>query len=366
MNLTDSRPKLPSRLRSILHLLARVVATAGGIGLSTASVLSVQALPSGRSYVGGLASHFRVQYLIGLLVCGLVLVAMRRRGAAAILAPALALNAFLVFSRFVPVAADPSAVSVIAETSGGDAGEAIVEASTDNLLLRLLWFNVLGANPNHDAILRVVSDSGADLVVLGEVRPGLAERFQDVLPGYRVAAIEARDDNFGMALLVADQGVEPESAIQVHGARAFVLRTDDAKAHPAIEATLEWNGREVGLLGLHVVPPTSAANARARAADIQAAADRLRDRQRPYIVAGDLNTSFWGPDFDRLLGVGLVDGGRGFGVLATWPALLPPAFRIPLDHVLVDPALQVRSLRLGDAAGSDHRPVMAGLSWRTP
>ena len=55
-------------------------------------------------------------------------------------------------------------------------------------------------------------------------------------------------------------------------------------------------------------------------------------------------------------------GGRGFGF--TWPNGMFPYPPIRLDHVFVSRDLGVRSARVGEGVGSDHRPVVADVARR--
>jgi endonuclease/exonuclease/phosphatase family metal-dependent hydrolase len=90
------------------------------------------------------------------------------------------------------------------------------------------------------------------------------------------------------------------------------------------------------------------------------------------IVAGDLNSTldhYTGLDAasDASGGIGTcrdaarVSGGAAVG---TWPVALPPLLGAPIDHVLATPNWAVSGFRVVtdlDAAGSDHRPIVAHL-----
>jgi endonuclease/exonuclease/phosphatase (EEP) superfamily protein YafD len=88
----------------------------------------------------------------------------------------------------------------------------------------------------------------------------------------------------------------------------------------------------------------------------------------PRVVAGDLNATSGHRAFRDLLGVGLRDAHveRGRWWAGTWPRdrwWFPPVAR--LDHVLVSPELAVLDVREGTGRGSDHRPVVADLAFRS-
>jgi endonuclease/exonuclease/phosphatase (EEP) superfamily protein YafD len=61
---------------------------------------------------------------------------------------------------------------------------------------------------------------------------------------------------------------------------------------------------------------------------------------------------------------GLRNSRRGFGVMPSWPVFLPVAM-IPLDHCLVADRVDVLETKLGEDIGSDHRPLLVQLAWRS-
>ena len=97
-----------------------------------------------------------------------------------------------------------------------------------------------------------------------------------------------------------------------------------------------------------------------------AMAAALHDAPRPLIVAGDLNATESSDVVGQLLGAGLRDAfssaGRGYG--ATYGHALRPRFSfLRIDHILVSPRVAVHRCFTGTADASDHRPVIAELSF---
>jgi endonuclease/exonuclease/phosphatase (EEP) superfamily protein YafD len=73
----------------------------------------------------------------------------------------------------------------------------------------------------------------------------------------------------------------------------------------------------------------------------------------------------WSPWYRRLRAeTRLTNARRGFGVMASWPAYLPPVMRLPIDHCLVSDELIVTDCRLGPAFGSDHLPLIVDIAVR--
>ena len=86
--------------------------------------------------------------------------------------------------------------------------------------------------------------------------------------------------------------------------------------------------------------------------------DRIgRDAATPTAVIGDLNSSYWHPDFRDLLDVGFVDAhiANGEGFSASWPTdTAVPAF-VRLDHALTIAGLVSTDVADFEIPGSDHR-----------
>jgi endonuclease/exonuclease/phosphatase family metal-dependent hydrolase len=82
------------------------------------------------------------------------------------------------------------------------------------------------------------------------------------------------------------------------------------------------------------------------------------------ILAGDFNGTLDHREMRRLLDAGYHDAAdaTGQGLRPTWPTRHGlPAPPLTIDHVLVDPRVRVRSVRVRDIPGSDHRAVVAEL-----
>ncbi|MBM0278726.1 endonuclease/exonuclease/phosphatase family protein [Micromonospora tarensis] len=83
------------------------------------------------------------------------------------------------------------------------------------------------------------------------------------------------------------------------------------------------------------------------------------------VLAGDFNATLDHSPLRALLSTGYVDAAdaAGAGLTGTWGPydgdLIPP---VTIDHVLVDRRIAVRSVRVFDLPGTDHRPVLATLA----
>lgn len=128
-------------------------------------------------------------------------------------------------------------------------------------------------------------------------------------------------------------------------------------------ATLTVDGAPpVELHGVHPLPPISADWTRAWDATL-GGLPRPDDTLR--VLAGDLNATHDHAPFRDLLRAGYVDAAaaRGQAWRPTFSGLADgdPVPPVTLDHVLVDPRIAVRSVRVVPLPGSDHRMLIAEL-----
>jgi endonuclease/exonuclease/phosphatase (EEP) superfamily protein YafD len=125
--------------------------------------------------------------------------------------------------------------------------------------------------------------------------------------------------------------------------------------------TIDWQGRRVNLLGVHLHWPLGPHSASFRRQDLRAIATFAAAFREPLLVVGDLNLTPWSPYFHQLLrDSGMVDAAAGQGLMPSWPS----QFRwvgIRIDHCLMTPQWRSVNVKPGPHVGSDHRPVVADL-----
>ncbi len=275
-----------------------------------------------------LTSHFRLHLAIGLAAIAAFWVMKRRWRQVAICFAFATVNAVLVLALLWPIAGEPP-------RSGGR--------------LRLVSINVHTENERSDLLLKFLRSADADVVLLMEVNDRWMTALSPLHTNYPHRIAEVREDNFGIALF---------SRLPL--TNASVVEIGNAGV-PSVIADVTVNEQTIHLVGTHPLPPGSAENARLRNEQLTEIANHVRDQQTPVIVLGDLNVTPWSPYFTDLLRDGrLKDTAQGRGLFGSWPAWLP-FLRIPLDHCLVAPSLQVADRHLGPQIHSDHLPVVIDL-----
>lgn len=307
------------RLRTLLlDALAGAVACIGAISL--AGFLAAHAWPF------ELMCHFRLQYAVALLACGLLLAIARRWRWTLIAAALAAVNAWTL----LPFRAWP-----------------VTPRDQSPPTLRVLSANLYSGNSTPDRFIAYIDDADPDVLVALEVTPDWEQRLAELHDSFPYRAVQSRPGNFGIALYSRLPIIE----------RTFAPLSE---SNSAIVARLDVDGRTVTLIAAHPYPPGGSRNTTLRNSQLSELARLAAASAGPCIVAGDLNVTPFSPAFDRLLDAGnLRDPRRGQGLLPTWPASRP-LLQIPIDHCLVRDIAEVK-LAVGPALGSDHLPLVADM-----
>lgn len=258
--------------------------------------------------------------------------------------------------------------SVDALTGSGreDAALDAVDGEKDVPSFTLVSFNVGPENSPMAGLVETLTSTPKselpDCVFLMEVRPGTyREHYNAMRRIFPHHVADPRSDNFGVWLM--SRWPITEDRTRSKRIRKLV---DDL---PLVDVDIKH--KKLGplrVLGVHPVPPMTRDTAAFRAKYFNAMKTITDDRDAdvPLVVAGDFNCAPWSHWFDDLCsGMSVRNAAYGHGFLLTWkPWMGVPMVGLPLDHVLVSDHWVVESFAVGDADGSDHRPLEVKLTAR--
>ncbi|MCL1921095.1 MAG: endonuclease/exonuclease/phosphatase family protein, partial [Kiritimatiellaeota bacterium] len=213
---------------------------------------------------------------------------------------------------------------------------------------RVMLFNVNYKTGDPEKVLGVIRAHDPDVIVLEEIGQRWFNRLAPTLaqthPHHTTAL---RDDPFGIGLW----SKHPFAVTNILYSRNAAV--------PSILAEIDAPHGRYAVLATHPLPPIGPFFSEYRDAQLAELARLVRDTRLPLLLVGDLNATPWCAAFKRLLrDADLRNASQGRGLYPTWPAVFPAFLRIPIDHVLHTPGIEIISRRTGGRVGSDHLPVL--------
>jgi endonuclease/exonuclease/phosphatase (EEP) superfamily protein YafD len=278
-----------------------------------------------------LFSHFRVQYLLGLVaLAGLLLLGRWWKSAAFFLAMA-AINGATVLPLYFEK--DPAPAQAAAEAQ----------------VLRAMLLNVHTELGDPERVKALIIAVDPDLLVLQEINAAWMTDLVWLEDVYPHIITEPREDNFGIGFYTKIPLME--------GQVTFIGEAEV----PSVVATLRIPQSDLRVIATHPLPPSSRKYAHWRNQQLEELAEVVQS-PLPVLLLGDLNVTPWSYNFRRLLAEsGLRDSARGYGVQPTWPTHIP-LLRIPIDHCLHSEGIVIRDRALGENVSSDHFPLIVDFA----
>ena len=215
--------------------------------------------------------------------------------------------------------------------------------------ITILAANVLHGRADRGALSTLVERGAPDFVVLPEAGPDFRDKLMPPLEilGYR-------------SWVSTEPGtVDGRSVTLLAGPRTGELRVRPAGGMRL--AHLEATGGVLGartLYAVHTTAPVGDRFATRWRRELAVLGGWCAATPAP-IVVGDLNATMDHPSLRAALGGCRSAAGAGpAGLVGTFPAWLPRALGIQIDHVLIPADASTTRFEIVDLAGSDHRAVL--------
>jgi vancomycin resistance protein VanJ len=330
----------PSRLTFVRRILLNLfIAITGAYGLSVTGFLLLRALVGERwGVVGFVNSYLHLLILPAVILMPICLLLRRRLLIVELAAP------FLLFAVTYGASFMPRAVAAV----------------PDAPQLHLLSYNINGANREIDAVISIITEASADIVLIQELSPLMAKAFDTQL---------------------ADQypyrAFHPQEGFSGQGVLSKFPITDDEYwqinlGHQRVE--IDWNGTPFTLYNVHPLHPLTGLgyNGTLRAMEITDVLNRAGQEQRALLVVGDFNMTELSEDYARVSALyGDAYKQVGWGMGFTFPDFanafgvqhIPPLARI--DYIFHNHSFTPLEARVWPTSGgSDHFPLYAALTLR--
>jgi len=228
---------------------------------------------------------------------------------------------------------------------------------------RLCVANVYVDNPTPDEAARAVIDTDAEVLILVESTPAFMRHF-DSAPGadrYRFRVADPGDTS-DYAVTIASRIELAEGSGPEHHGELRVMRAVVPIESPGGRTT-------VTIFGINPMATVDVGGYRTWRSQLRRLRRTLAGVRGPLVIAGDLNTSRFRPEFAGLLDLGLRDvhDTLGKGLQPSfklsnrgWLSALGPVAR--LDHALTNRPLHPIEIEDLEAHGSDHLPFVVTIA----
>ncbi|MBX9570380.1 MAG: endonuclease/exonuclease/phosphatase family protein [Candidatus Obscuribacterales bacterium] len=292
-----------------------------------------------------LLAHFRIQYLLGLLIC-VPPVVLSHRGK----------NLALKANRVILVELAFFVVSILLNLAliiGVFVGSTRAPLSSDYSLkrhLKIVQINILEPNTNYRDVCEYVLSREPDIVSFEEVGLEWGKELSTQLRLYPYSKVLPRGDYFGLAIF------------SKHPFKSEVLELSKSGI-PLLFSSIDVGGKNLNFASVHTLPPIDPSYLADRNQEMLNLAELRNKNPGAFIVAGDLNCSPWSEAFWRLChDAKLKDSEQSVGPQPSWPSFIGIPF-IPIDHFLVSHDIRVDARSVGPNIGSDHYPVEMTISF---
>jgi endonuclease/exonuclease/phosphatase (EEP) superfamily protein YafD len=304
-------------------MIARLLYLAG----ICVGVVSLLGLLGGSYWAFDLMSHFRLQYLVLLVLASLSLLALKQKKHAGVIASFGAFNLILIAPLFF-------------------GGGATVAHAAESASIRCMSINLLSSNNQTEAVRKAVEEAQPQILVFLEVNSWWQNELEkDLAADYPFVHARAREDNFGISMF----SKLPFSDFEV---------IDLGEQIPSLLATFDNDGSPFHVLAVHFLPPSRKVHTRRRDAAFEQLPIAIADLPYETLVIGDLNATPWCYPFRRLMAESkLQDSTIGFGLQPTWPTYMK-LMSIPIDHCLHTAGIRIVNREVGAEVGSDHWPLL--------
>lgn len=284
-----------------------------------------------------LFSHFRLQYVVLLLLCLLFFILKQNKLWGIVSLLFLLLNIY----EISPVYLNPKSTQLTQKN--------------DSETLRLLNINIEYSNRNSEAVLKEIERVDADVLVLVEYTEWWKNALNSLNAKYpfQESVIQTTND-FGLCVYSRF----PLSPKQIH--RFNNIDT------PTLETDINFNGEEITLFAFHPPAPVSKVFG-------FWGRDKVYSEFIPYLqkntsqstlVVGDFNASPFSYIFKKMLKeTQLKNTQNGFGWQGSFPRKMYPV-HISIDHCLMSDDFICTKRKTGNITDSDHLPVYLELQMK--
>ncbi|NEX92457.1 endonuclease/exonuclease/phosphatase family protein [Caulobacter sp. 17J65-9] len=211
--------------------------------------------------------------------------------------------------------------------------------------VRVYFANLWVKNDQLDDAARSIADAQPDIVALVEAAEPQLRQSRRIFEDYPYVIGGGRRGDMSGNVIASRWPVER-------------MRGRNQDGLSVVEAMVHAPGRQFRLVVVHLTRPWPFTDDQAQRAQLEQLVNRIRSDGLPErtVVVGDFNSTLSGDLLQQFQeDAGLTAAPARVG---TWPAMLPGVLRLGIDNVFVSEDLTVVNRAVGEANGSDHRPLV--------
>jgi len=214
----------------------------------------------------------------------------------------------------------------------------------------VMGLNVFQNNRDYSATLSLIDRERPDILLLMETDSAWVSALSPVLKSYPHQLLRPLDNTYGLVF-----------ASQLPVTKSSTKNITD-KDTPIVYARIETrDGQAFDFIGLHPRPPRPGQDTSSRDQKIRRAAEAIDSENLPVLAMGDFNDVPWSRTSQTFKKDGNFRDPRiGRGNFATFPSDFV-MLGWPLDQLFLTPQFTFKSFSIGEAIGSDHRPLEAEI-----
>ncbi len=216
----------------------------------------------------------------------------------------------------------------------------------------LMVSNVRQENDDKALFISLVKKIDPDILLINEPDQIWATSISQLDKDYPHSVKHPLANTYGMMLL--SKFPLTESTVN------FLVKDDIPSIFSRIKLP---SGNVIDFYGVHPEPPMPGADTYERDTELLVIGKKIKEKNRPAIVAGDLNDVGWSVTSKLFRKYSeLVDPREGRGLYNTYNAFVP-LFRYPLDHIFYSKEFGLITMKKLEGIGSDHFPILIELNF---
>ena len=295
-------------------------------------------------WVFDLASHFRPQYFIVLVIL-VVFFAKAKKWKSTGVGIVCGLVNFMLISPYI--------------------GNTNSVTEVDRPKIRILSMNLSHTNSSYKKAKLIIKKTQPSVLILQELGNSWEDVLGETLTKFPYSVKLPVNATYGYSSLpkfLLPLFIPKEKLfIGVFSHLPFErIMTDQSDSY--IRGSFKFKEKMFTLFGVHLTSPIGKVRTDARNKQLKSLVEEIQTNNQPTVVVGDFNITPWSLYFqDFIQKSQLRDTRKGLGFYPTWLAKFPP-LSIPIDHSLTSDGIEVGSFSLGPSFGSDHLPMILDFS----